>query len=257
MITDGYGIGTIPVAGCLTDRLTLTNAVPADEVPEMIERDRVLMAARPGMHLKLLPLLAEPDADTVLSGGAYLFDTMENAERFGSWVNNQFELDGILFPDRPVFLECSYKVWQVIEAENFRDLFTGQGLMRVEEWRLDEPVDIQALRQHWQSIRANAVAACLSAAWLLYNPATAEVSIVTTAPSKSSRGEDTTADVAGLAALAALSTTGASLERPGVEKIFDRTSFIYSVWFPVTGNSDDKPPLFPNSPPFPAPGRIR
>lgn len=256
MTTDGFGIGTVPVEGCVTDRLTLTNAVPADQVPDIIERDRILMAARPGMHQKLLPILAEPGADTVLSGGAYLFDTVTNAERFASWVVNDFELDGVRFPDRPMFQECSAKVWRVIAAENFRDLFTQQGLMRVEEWRLDAGTEHDSLVEAWPAIRGNAVTAGLSSFWMLYDAGRSEVSIVTTAPSKSAVGDSPEPDVGRLAALAALPSIGRMLETPGTEKIFDRTSFIYSIWFPVTRGGNDKPPLFPNSPPFPAPSRI-
>lgn len=256
MTTNGFSICTVPVEGCVTDRLTLTNALPADQVPDVIERDRVLMAARPGMHQKLLPMLAEPGADTVLSGGACLFDTVTNADRFASWVANDFELDGVCFPDRAMFRECSAKVWRVIAAENFRDLFTQQGLMRVEEWRLDAGTESDSLDRAWPAIRENAVAAGLSSAWLLYNADSGEASIVTTAPSKSAAGRSPDPDVGRLAALAALPSIGGLLETEGVEKIFDRTSFIYSIWFPVTSGGNDKPPLFPNSPPFPAPSRI-
>ncbi|MGH3167190.1 MAG: hypothetical protein ACRDN0_15035, partial [Trebonia sp.] len=41
----------------------------------------------------------------------------------------------------------------------------------------------------------------------------------------------------------------------GATKVFDRTSWIYTVWFPVTG-TNDKPPLFPNSPPLPLPSSV-
>jgi len=256
MTTDGYGIGTIPVTGCVTDRLTLANVVPADQVPDIIERDRVLMAARPGMHQKLLPILAEPGEDTVLSGGAYLFDSLANAEDFAAWVANDFELDGVLFADRDMFLECSAKVWQVLAAENFHDPFTRQGLMRVEEWRLADGIDRARLEGDWPAMRDEAVAAGLTSAWLLCNEAAAEVSLVTAAPSQSSGGTEPQADTRGLAALAALPSLGRAFESGPGSKIFDRTSFIYSVWFPVTGAAGDKPPLFPNSPPLPTPMRL-
>lgn len=256
MTTDGFGIGTVPVEGCVTDRLTLTNAVPADQVPDVIERDRVLMAARPGMHQKLLPILAQPGTDTVLSGGAYLLDTVTNAEQFTSWVANDFELDGVRFPDRPMFQECSAKVWRVIAAENFRDLFTQQGLMRIEEWQFDAGAKCDDPDQAWPAIREHAAGAGLSSAWLLYDAGRREISIVITAPSKSAAGESPETGIRRLAALAAQPSIGHTLEKPGVKKIFDRTSFIYSIWFPVTAGGHDKPPLFPNSPPFPAPSRI-
>ena len=252
MTSDGYSIGTIPVTGCMTDRLTLTASVPPDQVPAIIERDRVIMAARPGMHLKLLPLLM-PDANTVLSGGAYLFDTIDNAGRFEAWVLNEFELDGVLFPDRPMFQECSSKVWEVIAAENFQDMHTQQGLMRIEEWRFNGDLDQESLEDTWPSIRGKAIDTNLSSAWLLLNVERGEISTVTTMPSASASGDSPQPDIDGLMKLAALPSIGAELETAGVEKIFDRTSFIYTVWFPVTQGGNGKLPLFPNSPPFPAP----
>ena len=194
-----------------------------------------------------------PDENTVLSGGAYLFDTVDNAEQFESWVLNEFELDGVLFPDRPMFQECSSKVWEVIAAENFKDLQTQQGLMRVEEWRFNEGLDRKSVEAAWPSIREKAVDADLSSAWLLFNADRGEISIVTTTPSARATDESPQPDVAGLTSLAASPGIGAELEAPGVEKIFDRTSFIYTVWFPVTQDGSGKSPLFPNSPPFPAP----
>ena len=39
----------------------------------------------------------------------------------------------------------------------------------------------------------------------------------------------------------------------GARMIHDLTSFLYTVWFPVTGKASDRAPLWPNSPPLPAP----
>ena len=55
-------------------------------IPDLIERDRPVMAARPGVLRKLLPIRI--DESGVFSGGCYLLDTQENAIAFQDWVTN-------------------------------------------------------------------------------------------------------------------------------------------------------------------------
>lgn len=85
------------------------------------------MAARPGFRQKHLPVRIDADNGNLLSGGRYLFDTVENAEKYKSWAENDFVLDGIKFFERPVFFDPVCYVWRVVGAQNRAD-FTSHAL---------------------------------------------------------------------------------------------------------------------------------
>jgi hypothetical protein len=42
-------------------------------------------------------------------------------------------------------------------------------------------------------------------------------------------------------------------EEPKWVKVFDRTSWVLTIWFPIVEGKSDVPALWPNSPPMPAP----
>ena len=148
-----YGRGPIDVKGCVTSVMVMRGDQPPDAVPNVIERDRQHMSARPGIHLKLLPVLQTPQACEVLTGGAYLFDTIEDARAFAHWTENEFVIDGVPFVEMPALLSRTAKVWQVLGAENFAPVETHQIVMRVEEWRMPTGMDGKALSQHWSDVR--------------------------------------------------------------------------------------------------------
>ncbi len=90
--------------GCFTCDFGLPGALPLDQVPAIIERDRMYMAEQPGMRTKHLPLRIDFNTGNLLSGGRYLFDTFEEAQAYKDWVTNDFILDGVKFLERPIFL---------------------------------------------------------------------------------------------------------------------------------------------------------
>lgn len=238
-----------------SDTFQLPGLEADPRTPDMIERDRVIMAARPGMLRKLLPLRV--DEHGVTSGGVYLFDTYENAAAYGDWVANDFVLDGTLFLDRPVFIEPTSQVWHLVGAEDFADVRTDQHVMRFERWHTIDPADLGALRErHWPGIRGAARRARLSSVWLLYCPDEhhPQIGLVTVA----SHDGHTPTGVAkdDLTRLESLPSPGAALaEELGATKVFDRTSWIHQVWFPLpAGGADyEGSSPWPNSPPLPAP----
>lgn len=238
--------------------------LPGQEVdprtPDMIERDRVIMAARPGMLRKLLPVRV--DAHGVTSGGVYLFDTYENAAAYGDWVARDFVLDGTLFLDRPVFIEPTAQVWHVVGVEDFADVRTEQHLMRFERWHTLEAVDIDDLRaRHWPAVRSQAEADGLASVWFLYSPDEhhPQVGLVTVTSREAPTTGDPATDLASLESRASLGA-GLALEL-GATKVFDRTSWVHQVWFALeaSGEDYDGSNLWPNSPPLPgvaAPDRV-
>jgi hypothetical protein len=223
--------------------------------PDMIELDRVVMAARPGMLRKLLPLRV--DAHGVTCGGVYLFDTYENAAAYGTWVAEEFVLDvgfgaDTLFLDRPVFIEPTAQVWQLIGAEDFADVRTSQDVMRFERWHTLEPADVEDLRARWPEVRRRAQEAGLTSVYLMYAPDRfhPQLGLVTVAANATPPTGDAARDLAQLESQPSLGEEIAA--HLGATKVFDRTSWVYEVWFPIEeGNDHEGSTVWPNSPPLP------
>jgi hypothetical protein len=219
--------------------------------PEMIERDRLIMATRPGMFRKLLPLRI--DESGVHTGGCYLFDTFENAQAYRDWVANDFALDGVRFLDRPVIIEPRDQLWQVVGFEDLDDVHTTQDIMRFERWHLLAGTDVDDLRErHWPSLRDRARDAGLTSVWLLYDPDEhhPQLGLVSVAArDPEAAGGDAVPDLGGLESAASLGEPIA--EELAATKVFDRTSLVYMVWFPISGGDADEPALWPSSPPLP------
>jgi len=236
-----------------TDTFQLPGSDLDPRAPQMIERDRLIMAARPGMVRKLLPLRLDPSG--VHTGGCYLFDTYANAKAFRDWVVNDFVLDGVKFFDRPVIMEPAAQLWQLVGCEDFGNVHTAQDVMRLERWHVATCPAIEALReQQWPAIRDGAREADLTSIWLLFEPDEhhPQLGLVTVA----GRGEGTSrgTSLADLSRLEAQPSLAEALARElGGTKVYDRVSLVYMVWFPVTGGPDDEPPVWPNSPPLPGP----
>lgn len=223
--------------------------------PELIERDRLIMAARPGMIRKLLPLLINESG--VFCGGCYLFDTYENAKAYGDWVANEFVLDGLdgkLFLDRPEFLEPTSQLWQIAGFEDFADIAHAQTMMRFERWHIPAQADLDAIhRDWWPRIRAAALAAGMTSVWLLVSPDPyhPQLGIVTVAHGDVTQAAGRNAPA--LQSLASRPSLGADLaaELHGT-RVFDRTSWIYMIWYPIAaGDTSPHTAQWPASPPLP------
>jgi hypothetical protein len=219
--------------------------------PELIERDRVIMARRPGMVRKLLPLRV--DSEGVYCGGCYLFDTYENARAYGDWMKNEFSVDGVKFFDRFAFMEPTAQVWHIAGIEDFADVETAQQVMRFQRWHIAKPTSLEELKKRWPALRDRAKAGGLAAIWLLYSPDPhhPQLGVVSVAPRRQGEVarnqpnrptwlEGTPSPADELAA-----------ELHGTE-VFDRTSWVYMIWYPIVGNATPaETALWPNSPPLP------
>jgi hypothetical protein len=237
--------------GAFTDVFQLPGLEIDPRMPGMIERDRVIMAARPGMIRKLLPLRV--DRNGVFSGGCYLFDTRADAQGFGDWVEDEFVLDGTKFFDRPVFMEPSAQAWDVVGVEDIADVHTAQHLMRFERWHTMTPAEPGELRERWwPRIVAGAREAGCTGVWLLVDPDAHHPQVgLVTVTARTEGG----AEADGPPALTPLETEpslGADLAGElHATKVFDRASWVYMVWFPIVDGVLEGTALWPNSPPLP------
>jgi hypothetical protein len=252
MAKQDYGVGPLVGEGCVTSIMVMEPGLDPEKVPAMIERDRVVMAARPGMQLKLLPFLPDRDTGEILTGGVYLFDTVDHARAYYHWCREDFMVNGVQFEQMPGLKSRTSKVWEVIGAEHFKDIEGHHVVMRHEEWRCPAVMNRESVSGDWTAIRDDARQAGLASVWLLYNEEAGEFGIVTTMGRVGTTASDHP-DEASLRAIGELPSLAERYRENGTRMIHDQSSFLYTVWFPVTGGASDRPPLWPNSPPLPSP----
>jgi hypothetical protein len=165
-----------------TGAFTCDFALPADfpqsAIGPSIERDRMYMAARPGMLHKHIPFSLDPMTGNIFSGGRYLFDTALHASQYKEWVFNSYNLDGILFFNRPYFLHPECHAWEVIGAHDFQDIHSSQIVLRTERWAVPPASQRDMLREKFTALLAQAQMRGLTSVWLLYNQDEALVSLV-------------------------------------------------------------------------------
>lgn len=250
-MAQNYEPGPIPCGGAVFDDFRLTDHLPAHEAPGAIERDRPIMSARPGFNRKLLPLRVEPDTGTAYCGGRYMLDTYENAVAFADWCRDDFETDGVLILERPDFADVTAQVYRVVGAHDFKNLKAHQIAYRTERWRAKDFSLLDRLDDVWPSFRDRAREEGRSALWLLCNDEEREIALVTVWDRVGERNTDEL-DFTTLAAVENAESFGSGWEvEAQAEKVFDRSHWVFTIWFP--NDESARPPLWPNSPPLPAP----
>lgn len=241
--------GNIQARGAFTCDFTIPANFPLDVAP-VIERDRMFMAARPGMQRKQIPMSFDNANGNLLSGGRYLFDTRQQAAKYKNWVENDFVLDGTHFFDRPYFISPDCHSWRVVGAHNFQDL-QQQAVLRTERWSVPQASQLHTLKQLWPQMMAAAAERGLTGAWLLYNKEERLVQIVYFAD-RIAPQDPFVPDFASLGALESSAPLGAIFDgQSGWTKTFDRTQWVLTVWFPFVLGDHGQPSLWPNSPPLP------
>jgi hypothetical protein len=188
----------------------------------------------------------------IFSGGRYLFDTALHASQYKEWVFNSYNLDGILFFNRPYFLHPECHAWEVIGAHDFQDIHSSQIVLRTERWAVPPASQRDMLREKFTALLAQAQMRGLTSVWLLYNQDEALVSLVyfgrRVAPN-----DPRMPDVASFQALANQSHLGAIFDDQKWTQTFDRTQWTLTIWFPFMLGDRGEPSLWPNTPPFPQP----
>ena len=239
--------------GAFTCDFALPSNFPGAQLGPSIERDRMYMAARPGLLHKHIPITIDPGTGNFLSGGRYLFDTAEHAREYRDWVFNTYVLDGVHFLKRSYFLNPECHAWTVIGAHDFGDIHNSQIVLRTERWSVQNARQpALTLQQRYEVILARAQERGLTSVWLLYEQEEALVSLVyfggRVGPSDPSMPDSTS-----LSALAAAPRLGAIFDDQGWKRTFDRTQWTLTIWFPFALGDRGEPALWPNTSPFPQP----
>ena len=251
---ESYLPGPVEAGGSFTGEFGLGDSLPIEEAPYVIERDRINEARLDGFNRKLLPLKLDEPTGERTAGGYYLLDTFVQAKYMFDWYQdpvNGFVLDGIPILGRSYFIKPKAHYWRVIGAHDFKGIDAAQRIVRFERWYCGKNLE-GFLEREWAGIRDNAMALDYSAVWLLSNPeqeeSVAMVSVTAGAHTRSQNEPDFT----GVNDLAVKPSLGECFEtESGAQKSFDRTSWVYSIWFPYDRGARSKKTLWPNSPPFP------
>ncbi|HZI07866.1 MAG TPA: hypothetical protein VEZ71_27860, partial [Archangium sp.] len=243
-----YTPGPISAGGAFTADFALPGSLPLEQMPGLIERDRVVMTKRPGMRQKHLPFRVDTASGKVLSGGRYLFGTFEQAEAYKTWAEREFVVDGVPFFRRPFFLNPVVLAWQVIGAHDFQAIDSGHTCLRFERWAVENESVNARLASAWTALQAGAAQQGCASVWLLHNPEHRQVGLVTvTGQRLPSTGGINQPPADPGESLGTLLEAGG-----GVRKLFDRTSWVMTIWLPH-GDSPETAALWPNSPPLPRP----
>lgn len=244
-------IGKIKSKGAFTADFGLPGSLPLNLVAPLIERDRMYMAARPGMVNKYLPLRFDSATGDLLSGGRYLFDSEHAARAYLNWVENDFILDGTHFFDRPIFINPDYHAWEVIAGYNFDDIDT-RIIVRTERWSVPNHNLTNTLKNKWDDILAESARRGFTSVWLLYSRREQLAQLVYFTD-RVAPADPNVPDFASLAALETATPLGHHFDAFGWTKTFDRTQWVLTIWFPFVNGDQGQPSLWPHSPPFPAP----
>ncbi|HEU0157534.1 MAG TPA: hypothetical protein VFQ82_15795 [Stellaceae bacterium] len=245
----GVGAGEAASGGAFTCDFGLSSTLRQDQVAPSIERDRMYMAARPGLLHKHIPISFDAD-NNVFSGGRYLFDTARHAEEYRDWVFHSYVLDGVHFLKRPYFLSPECHAWTVIGAHDFAEIYSPQIVLRTERWSLRNarhPALI--LKQRFDAVMADAQKRGLTSVWLLYDEEDGLASLVYFG-GRLGPSDPRQPDLASLDALAAAPPLGDIFADQGWKRTFDRTQWALAIWFPFALGDRGEPALWPNTPPF-------
>ena len=255
MNKESYSTGSVEMRGCFTGEFGLGDELPIDEAPYVIERDRINEGKLPGFNRKLLPMMADADGSNRTAGGYYLLETFEQAKYMYEWYQDPvdgFVLDGIPMMQRKYFLNPVAHFWQVIGAHDFKSIDTRQKIVRFQRWTCEQGDIESKLVALWPSIRDQAESAGLSSTWLLMNPEQEESIGLVMAADASANYDGSAPDFAAVESLSRVTSPGQCLEDKNWARLnFDRSSLIYSIWFPYATGANNRPTLWPNSPPFP------
>lgn len=250
----GYETGEILAKAAMTSDFELVGDIPNQVLVDQMEIERRSMDIRPGMNRKYSPLGYQAATGMQSNGGRYLFDTWENVCDYARFTSEELEFEpGVKFWDRDIFGPVDRHVWKVIGAHDFTPLATTHHVNRFERWTFNGDNPEQLLTRIWPTVRKHAEKHGLAAVWLMYQPDEKQIAILSVACKVEG---DQPLDVAtrSIDRLAIMPSAEPLLPLDlNVEKIFDRTTPILTMWLPLSRHLHGEPSAYPMSPPFAQP----
>lgn len=166
----GCDVGEIQMKGAMTSRITTAFPVPTEALINFQYVDSKVMDKRPGMYLKYLPYCHDEITGKMNTGGAYLFDTLQDAMGYSRWTTETFMVDEpkVKFWDRAFFESTERWVWDVIGAHSFAPIHEHV-ISRVQHWTYAGENAESALREVYPVLRSAAEKQGAASFWLLHD----------------------------------------------------------------------------------------
>lgn len=231
----GYSVGEIQAGGVTTAEIVIKGVgVPVQGLLDVQYIDSTTMDKRPGMQIKYLPYDYD-DTGKLVTGGAYLFDTYEDAQEYARWGNEDFVVqDGHKFWEQPMFESHTGQVWKVVGAYNFAETHE-HAVARLQQWEYtgkDEDVE-DALKKLYPSLKEAAQQQGATSIWVLFSPLSKRVGVELGFGKVSKVVNEDTAKQSLEAAREKESLHG-WLAKSGLEvnKVVDKSSLLLTLWLP-------------------------
>ncbi|KAL0933816.1 uncharacterized protein CTRU02_210615 [Colletotrichum truncatum] len=248
----GYSVGDIQAQAAFTSEIEINGHPSLQDFVNFQDVHRKVMDARPGMYLKYLPHQFDVVNGQLRTGGAYLFDTHENAADYWDWTTNIFEVDEpkVKFWSQPLFKASKRFIWQVIGATNFGPV-EYHAVGRFQRWTYDGANVEKELQRIYPELKRKAEEQGALAFWLLHHPEEKQIGIQLAF----GKMEGTDPLTVGYNSLAHAGSQ-ASLDSifPSslkAQKSLDRTSLFIAVWMPTSrlaGGAHHWAPMYPTLP---------
>ena len=251
----GYDVGEIAVNGAVTVRISIGASLPTQGLIDAQYMDSQAMDGRPGMYLKYFPYRYDEVTGKILTGGMYLFDTLENAKDYARWTTEDLMVGEpkVHFWDRPLFESTNRWIWEVVGAHSFIPV-QQHAVSHIQHWTYeasDGDAVVAGLKNAYENLRESAKAQGAASVWLLHNAEEQRVGIQVAFP-KMTTGQDET-DAAIVSQSLESTLKQPSLQRMLPENLklqvlFDRASPLLTIWLPKSraeGGGELAIPLHP------------
>ncbi|HLL53907.1 MAG TPA: hypothetical protein VK447_10195 [Myxococcaceae bacterium] len=237
--------------GAFTSDFIVPGSFSAGDLVPVLERDRMYMAARPGFVREYTGIRIAENGDS-LPSGRYFFENVKRAEEYKTWLESGYVLDGEGFINRSYIQQYELHAWSVIGSADLGDFRTSQMVTRTERFSVPSGNVRPLLKARWPALLAEARQRGMTGVWLLYSQKERLVSVVYFAD-RVGQPDAFVPDFTSLKALETAPALGDVFADQGWTRTFDRTSWVFGVWFPFVLGDRGEPALWPYSPPFPMP----
>lgn len=202
--------------------------------------------------MKYLPFLHDEVTGKLLSGGAYLFDTYENATEYLRWISEDYEVGeigaGVNFTKQPMFEGFHAMAYHVLGAHIYLPI-GEHAIVKTVKWKQCQRAMVSVAEVYPQLI-ASAEKTGAASFWLLHDSGTDMMAVEMAYPRVG--GSDPEGALESLkAARTSTEVEDMISAKVGTRPVFDRTSVLLTLWLPkseAAGDADRTLPYHPMVP---------
>ncbi|OBS24421.1 hypothetical protein FPOA_04966 [Fusarium poae] len=243
-----YNDGDIKAEAAFTAEILITERVGLQDVWHSQYAGSQVMGKRPGMYIKYLPTKYHPINGNMLTGGAYLFDTLDNANKYEDWTTNEFKVGEPQTPywKQPLFKSVDSWTWKVIGAHNFTPV-DEHHIGRWQRWTYHHVGVGNILTQLYPVLRDAAEKRGAGSFWLLHRPEDKMIGVQMSFPGPEGSDDD---DLLKAIAVVASKKSVADVFPDALEAevLIDRTSAYHAIWQPLVEAANIVKVACPNFP---------